>query len=47
MWHRRFVASMLILPTLHGAELGQSKATALCPLCFVPSLPDNVQDMVK
>ena len=20
---------------------------ALCPLCFVPSLPDDVQDMVK
>lgn len=47
MWHRRFVASLLVLPTLHGAKSGQSKATALCPLCFVPSLPDNVQDVVK
>lgn len=26
---------------------GKSKAMALCPLRFVPSLPDNVQDMVK
>lgn len=30
-----------------GARLGESQAMALCPLCFVPSLPDDGQDMVK
>lgn len=47
MWHRLFVAYMLILPVLHGAKSGESTAMALRPLCFVPSLPDNVQDVVK
>lgn len=47
MWHRLFVAYVLILPTLHGDKSGESKAMALCRLCFVPCLPDDVQDMVK
>lgn len=46
MWHR-LMASVLILSVLHGARLGESKAVALCPLCFVPSLPDNAQDVVR
>lgn len=37
MWHR-VMASVLILPVLHRARLGESKATDLCPLCFIPSL---------
>lgn len=32
MWHRLFVAYVLILPTLHGAKSGESKAMALFPL---------------
>lgn len=46
MWHR-LTASVLILPVLHRARLGESRAMALCPLGFVPSLPDNAQDTVK
>lgn len=37
MWHR-LVASVLTLPVLHRARLGESRAMASCPLCFVPSL---------
>lgn len=47
MWHRLFVAYVPILPTLHGAKSGESKAMVLCLLCFVPSLADDVQDLVK
>lgn len=46
MWHR-LVASVLTLPVLPRASLGESGAMALCPLCCVPSLPDGAQDMVK
>lgn len=45
MWHR-LVASVLI-PVLHRARLGEGRAVAWCPLCFVPSLPEDAQDMVR
>lgn len=49
MWHKPFlfVGHMLILPMFHRSKSGESKKMALCPLCFLPSLPDDVQDTVK
>lgn len=49
MWHKPFlfVGHMLILPMLRRSKSGERKKMPLCPLCFLPSLPDDVQDTGK
>lgn len=49
MWYRPFlfVAYMLTLPVLSGTKTGENETMAVCPLCFAPSLPNDVQDMVR